>query len=264
MKLAALGVVTLGIGIALGIDGLLLTGGLWIVLGLLLRVVVMRGRERTEGPASYEDGGGVTVTDEDPGRSGSRAQRLPVAGMLVLGVIGVASLLIGILAIGFPEPDRDWRWLPIGIGALQCGIVFLSTAMYALGSGIQAVTGNPTHPARITIEGSRETGTYINERPRLEFELLVEPEGRPSYRVAKKATVPHTALGSIAIGDGFEALVDLDKPDGVAIDWDAPIPGEGGGGDVSERIEKLQGLRDGGVISATEYETQRRRILDSI
>ena len=108
----------------------------------------------------------------------------------------------------------------------------------------------------------RKTGTYINERPRIAFDLLVEPEDLPAYRVTKKATVPHTALGRIEPGDGFEALIDPEDEDSIAIDWDAPISGADGG--PSERLKRLEQLRKQGQISDGEYEEHRRRILGSI
>lgn len=55
----------------------------------------------------------------------------------------------------------------------------------------------------MTIEGKRQTGTYVNEQPRAEFDFLVLPEGLPAYRVKKKVTVPLTSLGEIRFGDGF-------------------------------------------------------------
>jgi hypothetical protein len=36
-----------------------------------------------------------------------------------------------------------------------------------------------------------------------------------------------------------------------------------GGNDVATQLEKLEGLRDRGSISADEFEAQKRRLLDS-
>lgn len=83
--------------------------------------------------------------------------------------------------------------------------------------------GDPVYPAKVTIEAKRQTGTYVNELPRIEFDLLVEPEGMPAYRVTKKAAVPYTALADIAIGSGFRARVMQGHEQRISIDWDSPV-----------------------------------------
>ena len=260
MKLAFVGAVTLGLGLVLGVDGLMLAGGIWIVLGPLIRLVATRFVVEPE----ISSGETSAIAPED---GADRARpRLTGTGMalstLLLVAVAVPSLAIGILEIGFSDDDGVLRFIPIAIGALAGGIAVLSTVVYAAGAGIEAVVGDPQHPGKITIEASRETGTYINERPRIEFELLVEPDDLPSYRVSKKATVPHTALASIAVGDGFRALVDPEDPDSIAIDWSSPLGGNDS--DPSERLRRLDELKDQGLVDAAEYDEQRRRILDSL
>lgn len=122
--------------------------------------------------------------------------------------------------------------------------------------------GEPVCAATVTIEGKRQTGTYINEQPRIEFDLLVEPEGLPSYRVKKKATVPHTALADIRLGDGFRAKVVPGEEEQIAIDWDSPI--EGSEADPAQRLEQLEDLRRRGLVSPEEYRAQRERIIGSV
>jgi len=119
-------------------------------------------------------------------------------------------------------------------------------------------------PGTMTIRSMRETGTYINERPRIEFELTVEPDGLPAYELTKKATVPHTALGSLRVGDGFRAKVDPEKPESIEIDWGSPIRGGDGADDTADRLDRLEVLRREGAITAEEYDRQRQRILDAI
>lgn len=260
MKLALVGAVTLGLGLILGVDGLVLAGGVWVVLGPLIRLVATRlvVEPQMSSAEAIEEG-------PEGGVGGSRP-RLTGAGMaastLLLFLVAVPSLAIGILGIGFSDGDGALRFIPIAVGALAGGIAVLSTVAYAAGAGIEAVVGDPKHPGTITIEASRETGTYVNERPRIEFELLVEPDDLPSYRVSKKATVPHTALGSIAVGDGFKALVDPEDPDSIAIDWESPLNPDVS--DPSERLRRLDDLKAEGLVDAAEYEEQRRRILDSL
>ncbi|MBK8293292.1 MAG: SHOCT domain-containing protein [Solirubrobacterales bacterium] len=262
MKLAVLGAVVAVAGLALGVDGLVLTGALWLILGLLAWTLITRHRgERSSGRK-------LTGAEEaEIGRiEGSAGQEKSNSwlGLALLLVIGIGSLAIGIFKVGFTGDSESLRWLPLGAGILVTtfAVITIPARMGASSTAVAAAAGNLV-PARVTIEGRRETGTFINEKPRIEFDLLVEPENLPSYRVKKKATVPPTALGNIAVGDGFEAEVNPEKESQIAIDWDAPFEGSSGK-DSRERLEKLAELRSSDLITQAEYENQRERILGSI
>lgn len=257
MKLAALGVVTAAIGLILSESGLAAIGVLWVVLGPIMR---QHGRrlEAMKGP------------DGKPSMDG----RTFATGTLLWLLLGVPSLLVGLLELGISPEHSNWRWLPIVIGGLALGIGVLGGVLYATGSAIGAVTGTsqqPTVPATIRIRSSKETGTFINERPRLELELTVEPEaasGMASYEVTKLATVPFTALGSLRVGDGFAALVvGPESPTAMEIHWDQPIAAQAGGepsDDVPARLAELDRLHRAGKVSDEEYSAQRERILGTL
>lgn len=267
MKLASLGVVTALIGVFLGIPGLIGVGALWVVVGLFVwRFMQPRMKDRRK-PAP------------EPGAATQAAGAAPPAvdavtftvGTVTYMVLGIPSLLVGALLVGIPAEHENWRWLPIAIGALAVGIGVLSGLLYLTGSAIGAVAGEDeaTVPATLWIRAVRETGTYINERPRLEFELRVEPDAATEvapYDVTKKATVPFTAMGSLRVGDGFRAKVaGPEHPTTMDIDWDAPVSGTtADAGDVSERLARLEELRRLDQITVEEYEAQRERILGSI
>src|SRR5690348_9194371 len=141
--------------------------------------------------------------------------------------LGVPSLLVGILELGIDSDDKNWRWLPIVVGAYALFIGVIGAFLYLAGSAIESAAGPaPTIPATLRIKAVKETGTYINERPRLEFVFQVEPEassGVAAYEVAKKATVPFTAMGSVKVGDGFRAKVaGPEHPTSMEIAWDQP------------------------------------------
>jgi hypothetical protein len=269
VKLALLGAAVLALGLVLSVPGLLAAGGLWIVTGPLLRAFARQREADGTASRSRVAVAGVQGIAEEPAVEG----RSFALGILLLLAIGLPSLALGIFEIGFPEPERAWRFVPIAIGGLVTALAVVSGGLMAIGSGMEVLgsglqttakaIGAPEHPATITIRSARETGTYINNRPRLEFELTVEPDGQPAYEVTKQATVPHTALGSIRAGDGFRALVLPEKPTVMEIDWDSPIPGSGKG-DASERVAELEELRRTGKISAEEFERHRQRILGSI
>lgn len=249
MKLAALGIVAAVVGVVLGIPGLIGIGAFWVALGLA-------ARSQAEKLKSLKAEG-------IKGKTFARSTALMLA-------LGLPSLAVGFLDLGFPAEHEGWRWLPIIVGGLAVGVGLLGGTLFLAGSAVKA----PAQPdkakvlATITIKSMRETGTYINDRPRLEFELLVVPDetsGVASYDVTKKATVPVTAFGSLRVGDGFKALVaGPESPTSMEIHWDQPVRGGDVGGDVSTRLEQLEQLRRDAKISDAEYETQRQRILDSL
>lgn len=209
VKLAILGAISAVLGAVLGVAGLVYAGGLWVGLGLLIWLLFTRHEKRAERPP--------------------RLPRPTLAGQSLVLAVGAGSLAIGLLAVGFEGGERAWRWLPVAVGALACLMVLLAILIRLSGADLAAAEarGEALVAATVTIEGKRQTGTYVNEQPRVEFDLLVEPEGLPAYRVKKKATVPLTSLGEIRFGDGFHAKVDPGDEKRILIDWDAPIPREG-------------------------------------
>lgn len=256
MKLLALGLITLWIGMALGTPGLLGLGLYWMLLGPFMR---QHGKRLQEMQAASPDG--KPPTD-------GRTFALGTALWLLLGV---PSLLVGILEIGIDAEHADWRWLPIAVGVLALGIGGVAAVLYLTGSAVQEVAehmGVPETPATIWILAQRETGTYINERPRLELDLRVEPDagtGMAEYQVTKKATVPFTAMSSLRVGGGFKALVvGPEKPTAMEIKWDQPVGGDTASADVTARLDALEKLRTDGRVTDEEYREQRERILGTL
>lgn len=275
MKLAALGLVTAVIGVALDIPGLLGIGAFWVAVGPLMRMHGQRIKKLQDAAAPHEGAVQPRPAKGAPAMDG----RTFAIGTLLWLLLGIPSMAVGVLQIGIPSEDEAWRWLPIAIGGLALGIGVLGAVLYLAGGAMLAVAeaGPETEiPATIWIRSVRETGTYINERPRLEFELRVEPETTTeiaSYDVTKKATVPFTAMGSLRVGDGFKAHVaGPDKPTAMDIHWDQPVAatsaasagGADESGDISSRLEELDRLRRTEVITDEEYRTQRERILGSL
>ena len=279
MKLAALGVVTVGLGVGLSIPGLIGIGLFWVLMGLVARAHARRINELRADQADRNTslGGAIDRTPVVDGRTFA-------LGTLLMLSIGVPSLAVGIFEIGIDAADTDWRWLPIAVGGLTCGLAVLSSIMYAAGAGVSAAVGEPEHPATLWIRSVAETGTFVNERPRMEFDFLVEPEastGMAAYQVTKRATVPFTAMGGLRAGDGFKALVvGPEKPTSMTIDWDSPVAGavpavapapsdtasspDPGSADISSRLDALDQLRRDAKITYEEYQAQRDRILGSL
>ncbi|WP_322938554.1 SHOCT domain-containing protein [Nocardioides bizhenqiangii] len=283
MKLAALGVITALIGIVLGAPGLIGIGAFWMLLGPLMRMYGQRIKDlqaSTQAEATSEAAAGTTAEEGSAQRRPSIDGRTFAVGTMLWLLLGIPSLAVGILLLGIGGEDENWRWLPIVVGGLALGIGVISAAMYLAGASLQAVAELAPEtevPATLWVKSVRETGTFINERPRLEFELRVEPDGAtelPPYDVTKKATVPFTAMGSLRVGDGFRALVaGPDNPTAMEIRWDEPVAGTTTAAahgeparvpDVSARLEELDALHRADQITADEYEAQRARILGSI
>jgi len=268
MKLAALGALTVGIGVALKIPGLIWIGLFWIGMGFPVRV---HGRKLQALRAKSSDG---SSEPGGPGRVPAVDGRTFALSTLLWAVLGVPSLTVGILELGIPADHEEWRWLPLVVGVFALGIGGIGAVLYLLGTAVGAVApgdGRPEVQALVRILAMRETGTYINERPRLEFDFRVEPDaatGVASYEVTKKATVPFTAMSALHVGNGFRALVaGPESPTSMEILWDQPVPRDDPtepAADVSERLDRLELLYRDGKVTETEYETQRQRILGSL
>ena len=257
MKIGGLGAVAIAVGLVVGVDGLVLSGALWLVLGVLAWALVGRHEKEERRKRTGDPSVDALLVKRDPERG-----RRYLLGLVLILTIGLGSLAIGLLGIGF-DGGSDWRWVPIAVGGI---VTFLALLTIPARLGAERWGPGGPHvaetPARVTIEGKRQTGVYINEQPRIEFDLLVEPDGLPSYRVTKKATVPSTALSDIGIGDGFEAKVRPGDEDRIAIDWDAPL--DHADADPAARLERLEDLRRRGLIDGEEYEAQRKRIIGSV
>ena len=185
-------------------------------------------------------------------------------GTALFLVAGVPAMVVGLTE--WQIEDSEYRLLPLIVGSIIVALAVVAAAMYLLGSRISAAIGDPpTVPAQIVVVSSKETGTYINNMPRLEFELDVTPEGAVTYRVTKRATVPHSALGGIQPGNGFKALVvGQQDPTNMDIDWSAPTATSPTVAPATDRLRELDDLKSQGLITDDEHAAQRQRILDSL
>jgi hypothetical protein len=116
-------------GLVLGIDGLTLTGAIWLGFGLLVRFLT-RDMRIAEGEAK--------ARGEQPQPPSGR--RL-VLSTLVWLLLGVPAIVIGLAEVGFDEAEAEWRWLPVALGSIVTAIGLVGAALYGLGKGIGAVVG---------------------------------------------------------------------------------------------------------------------------
>lgn len=259
MKLAVLGAAAIVAGVAIPIDGLVDIGAIWVAGGLLLRLVLgpPKQLERLDASASWGDAFG--------GRRG--------LGVVLSMLIGAGTLVIGIAGIGFESDDGAWRWTAVAVGGIILGIQVLAMIMFSAGSGLQALTGdvgNPTRPATITLDSVEETGTRVNDRPRLQLGLTVRPQGRDHYEVTVKKVIAMSDLGTLRKGTTYRGLVDPERADGVEIDWhdivddDEPPSDRPTDDELAERLVQLDEFLRDGKISAAEHAQARRDILGSL
>ena len=111
MKLAGFGLVVVAVGVILGVDGLLIAGGVWIVTGLLVRALV----QKNESSFTVEPAVEAEIGRIEGSKGGSR--RLGVAGIFLLLSSGLGSIAIGVIGLGFSGDYESLRWLPVAVGA---------------------------------------------------------------------------------------------------------------------------------------------------
>ena len=113
MKIGALGAVAIALGLVVGVDGLVLSGALWLVLGVLAWALVgRRKREERRKQKTGDPSVDALLAKRDPERG-----RRYALGLVLILAIGLGSLAIGLLGIGFDD-GSDWRWVPIAVGGI--------------------------------------------------------------------------------------------------------------------------------------------------
>jgi hypothetical protein len=106
----------------------------------------------------------------------------------------------------------------------------------------------------------QDTGVTVNNNPRVHLTVRVEPPGEPAFTVEKTATVSRVSLPRV--GDRCTVLYDPADPQSKnVISFDQP---KSGGGDPVAEIERLGKLRDQGLVTAAEFEEQKRRLLSEL
>lgn len=105
----------------------------------------------------------------------------------------------------------------VGFVAVTMVLSFLWRAKWQ--KGLMTGGMEQGNPATGIITGIGQTGTYINDQPRMTFTVQVQPSlGGAPYTAEIKQTIPHMALGMLAPGRQVALLVDPAKPSKVKID----------------------------------------------
>lgn len=77
-------------------------------------------------------------------------------------------------------------------------------------------------PATATIVSLRETGTYVNNMPSVEVQLMVTPDGRPPFPATWTGLVPLLWLGQLRPGGALAVRFDPVTPSSLTVVWGQP------------------------------------------
>ena len=118
----------------------------------------------------------------------------------------------------------------------------------------------------------QDTGTTINNNPRVKLTLNVQPEGGEPFDVTKKVTVSRVNLPRV--GDPLRVKYYANAPEGLAVQKRTPedlaaasaafaaAPAAAAPAlDPLDQIRKLNDLRQQGALSEAEFEAQKAKIL---
>ena len=180
--------------------------------------------------------------------------------MKVQGVVGIGLIGLGIVILLTGGGDRNAGWVPIGIGAFFLLLTGFSRLARAGAESIR----NDGPPGTCEILSIRETGVYVNERPRMELHVrLTRPDGTV-VETEDTCAIGHDMLGRLQPGavlpirfspDNFGIwLFDASQP---AMRPDvAPV-----GDDLVGELERLTELHRSGSLSDEEFDAAKRHLL---
>ncbi len=138
----------------------------------------------------------------------------------VFAIFGV--IIIGFIIAGFfvsPKAETDdghplnyFFWGMAGIFLLTNGIIIL---WVVLSNRRRAMREMTWLDAEATILEVGETGTYINNQPRLRFRLRLDSPMHPPGEVVVKRVIPLTSLASYQQGAVIKIKVNPENPEDV-------------------------------------------------
>lgn len=195
--------------------------------------------------------------------------------MLNIG-IGVVMLVAGILLVLSDLPEADGGWILVAIGSFSLLVGLLGR----LGKSAEAHLMTDGRFGTVQVLKVRDTGVYVNERPRLELDLRFQPQDGDAYDLQVKRAVGPDMIGRIQPGAVLPVRLD---PDGNrkfwAFDRDAPAqltshpaghlldgaaladsPASSAG--LTDELERLAALHRQGALSDDEFASAKRRLLD--
>jgi Short C-terminal domain len=117
------------------------------------------------------------------------------------------------------------------------------------------------------VESVEDTNVTINDNPRVRITVRAEPPGESPFRIVKTATVSRVRVPRP--GDRCVVLYDpsnREQRNGITFDQVPGFvqPADDGDEDALEKIEKLAELRDRGILTAEEFDAQKKRLLNEV
>lgn len=125
-----------------------------------------------------------------------------------------------------------------------------------------------------------DTGATLNDHPVCEVQLEVTVPGQGPYATTIRQAIPRMQAPMLQPGTTLPVKVDPADRDSVIMDWQAQgdqamalagqtmqgagAAGATGGQDPVARLERLQALKDKGLLSEAEFAAQKQRILGDI
>ena len=117
-----------------------------------------------------------------------------------------------------------------------------------------------------------DTGGTMNEHPICEIQLEVTVPGHAPYTTVVRQPVPRMQAPLLQPGGIVAVKVDPNDPTTVVMDWEgqgAQAAGQAAGAaqqsqDPVLRLERLQSLKDKGLLTDGEFAAQKQRILEGI
>jgi hypothetical protein len=105
----------------------------------------------------------------------------------------------------------------------------------------------------------KDTGTTVNNQPRVRLRLRVEPEGEPPFQVERKLLVSRLAIPRA--GERVEVAYDPADRDRFTFRVADLADDVAGAPSRLDELTKLAELRSSGVLTEDEFEAEKRRIL---
>jgi hypothetical protein len=179
---------------------------------------------------------------------------------MVHGVVGIGLIGLGVVILVTGGADRNAGWVPLGIGAF---FLLLSGFGRLAKAGAESIlTTGPAGTCEIL--GLRETGVYVNERPRMELQVRITRPDGTIVETEETQTIGHDMLGRLHPGAVLPIRFAPDDFDIWLFDPNAPgrppVRPDAAGGLVDE-LERLAELHGSGALSDEEFQAAKRRLL---
>lgn len=225
-------------------------------------------------------GVGVYATRGD----GGRPSPLPL-GLIMWSLLFV-TLAVSIAVAAFGPANNDNSGAQTA--AIVIGVIFLPMGLAPLPFAV-AGRGKTQQLKKLASAGVRctgvvtnveDTGVTVNDNPHVKITVRAEPRGEPPFTVVKQATVSRVRIPRI--GDGVVVFYDPANREGsngitfdqvpavspgapaVSVGAPAPNPEPEEDAERLDLIAKLGELRDKGLITPSEFEEKKQRLLKEL